>query len=69
MNGKEGRKTGDQGDRDMESVGLKEEDALERTRWKNHIHYHCGDSRWEKPQEEDNDEDNGSTFVQVYYKQ
>ena len=36
----------------MESVGLKEEDALDRTKWKNDIHNHSGDPRlWEKPEE------------------
>ena len=38
---------------DMESVGLKEEDARERTKWKNHIQFHSSDPRlWEKPKEE-----------------
>ena len=31
--------------RDMESVGLKEEDALDRTKWKNDIQNHSGDTR------------------------
>ena len=31
--------------RDMESVGLKEEDALDWTKWKNDIHNHFGDPR------------------------
>ena len=30
----------------MESVGLKEEDALDRTNWKNDIQYHSVDPRW-----------------------
>ena len=29
----------------MENVRLKEEDALDRTKWKNDIRYHCGDPR------------------------
>ena len=38
--------------RDMESTGLKEEDALDRTKWKNDIQYHSDDTRrWEKPEE------------------
>ena len=28
--------------RDMESMGLKEEDVLDRTKWKNYIHNHAG---------------------------
>ena len=36
----------------MESVGLKEEDILDRIKWKNDIQYHSGDPRWwEKPEE------------------
>ena len=31
--------------RDMESVGLKDKDALDRTMWKNDIHNHSGDPR------------------------
>ena len=31
--------------REMESVGLKEEDVLDRTKWKNDIQYHSGDPR------------------------
>ena len=31
--------------KDMESVGLKEEDALDRTTWKNYVEYHSGDPR------------------------
>ena len=31
--------------RDMESVGLKDKDALDRTKWKNYIRYHSGGSR------------------------
>ena len=31
--------------RDMERVGLKEEDVLDRTKWKNGIQYHSGDPR------------------------
>ena len=31
--------------RDMESVGLKEDDELDRAKWKNDIHNHSGDSR------------------------
>ena len=31
--------------RDMESVGLKEEDVLDRTNWENDIQDHSGDSR------------------------
>ena len=39
--------------RDMESVELKEEDALDRTKWKNDIQYHSGDPRWwDKPRGE-----------------
>ena len=38
----EGRKPGG---KTMENVGLKEEDALDRTKWKNDIQYHSGDSR------------------------
>ena len=38
--------------RDMESLGLKEEDALDRTKWKNDIQYHSGDPRgWKMPEE------------------
>ena len=41
--------------RDMESVRLKEEDVLDRTKWKNDIQYHSGDHRkprwWEQPEE------------------
>ena len=33
----------DPGKRDMESVRLTVEDALERTTWKNDIHNHSGD--------------------------
>ena len=34
------------------SVGLKEEDALDRTKWKNYIHNHSGEpSLWAKPEE------------------
>ena len=29
----------------MESVWLKEEDVLDRTKWKNDIQYHSGDPR------------------------
>ena len=32
--------------RDKESVGLKEEDAVNRTKWKNDCQYHFGDPRW-----------------------
>ena len=32
--------------RDMVSVGLKEEDVLDRTMWKNDIQYHSGGPRW-----------------------
>ena len=47
--GEEERKPGkDSCKRDMESVGLKEEDALDRTKWKNDIHNHSGDPRWWK---------------------
>ena len=36
----------------VESVGLKEDDALDRTKWKNDIQYHSGNPRWwEKPEE------------------
>ena len=36
----------------MESAGLKEEDVLDRTKWKNDIHHHSGDPRWwGKPEE------------------
>ena len=36
----------------MESVGLKEEDGLDRTKWKHHIQNHSGDPRLlEKPEE------------------
>ena len=37
----------------MESVGLKEEDVLDRTKWKNYTQYnHSSDPRrWEKPEE------------------
>ena len=38
------KKTENQVERDMESVGLKE-DALDRTKWKNDIHNHSGDPR------------------------
>ena len=31
--------------RDMGSVGLKAEDVLDRTKWKNDIHNHSGDPR------------------------
>ena len=31
--------------RDMESVGLKEEDVPDRTKWKNDIHNHSDDPR------------------------
>ena len=31
--------------RDMGSVGLKEQNALDRTKWKNGIQYHSGDPR------------------------
>ena len=31
--------------RDMESAGLKKEDALDRTKWKNYIHNNSGDPR------------------------
>ena len=38
--------------RDPESLGLKEEDVLDRTKWKNDIQNHSGDPRlWEKPEE------------------
>ena len=38
-----------------ESLGLKEEDALGRTKWKDDIQYHSGDSRRrDKPQEKKN---------------
>ena len=37
---------------DMESVGLNEDDVLDRTQWKNDIHNHSGATRWwEKPEE------------------
>ena len=29
--------------RDMESVGLKDADVLDRTKWNNYIHNHSGD--------------------------
>ena len=29
----------------MESMGLKEEDAVDRTKWKNDIQYNSGDPR------------------------
>ena len=35
--------------RDMESVGLKEEDAQDRTKWKNDIHNHSGDDDRKSP--------------------
>ena len=36
--------------RDMESVGLKDEEVLDKTMWKNDIQNHFGDPRWwEKP--------------------
>ena len=36
----------------MESVGLKEDDALDSTKWKNNIQNHSGNTRrWEKPEE------------------
>ena len=31
--------------RNMESIGSKEEDVLDRTKWKNDIHNHSGDPR------------------------
>ena len=31
--------------RDMESVWLKEEDVLDRVKWKNDIQYHSGEPR------------------------
>ena len=31
--------------RDIESMWLKEEDAIDRTKWKNYFQYHCGDPR------------------------
>ena len=38
--------------RDVESVRLKEEYVLDRTKWKNDIQNHSGDPRWwEKPEE------------------
>ena len=33
----------------MENVGLYDEDALDRTKWKRDIHNHS--RRWEKPEE------------------
>ena len=34
----------------MESVGLKEDDAMEGTKWKNDLQYHsCHHRLWEKP--------------------
>ena len=42
-----------QGGRDMESVGLKEEDVLDRTKWKNDIHNHSGDPRKARGDEEE----------------
>ena len=47
------RKTENQVKRDLESVGLKEEeDVLDRTNWKNHSHNHSDDNRClEKPEE------------------
>ena len=36
----------------MERLGLKEEDVLDRTKWKNDIQNHSGDLRWwEEPEE------------------
>ena len=41
--------------RDMENVGLKEDDALDRATSKNDIKTHSGDPRrWEKPEEKKN---------------
>ena len=41
--------------RDMESAGLKEDDVLDRTKWRNDIHNHSGDPRWwENPEEKKN---------------
>ena len=33
------------GGRDIESVGVKEENVPDRTKWKNDIQYHSGDPR------------------------
>ena len=41
----------------MEIVMLKEEDVLDRTKWRNDIHNHSGDPRWwEKPGEKEEEE-------------
>ena len=37
----------------MESVGLEEEDVLDRTKWKNDIHNHSGDPRKARGEEEE----------------
>ena len=44
----------------MESAELKVEDVLDRTKWNDHIQYHCGDPLWwgkhEKEKEEKKNE-------------
>ena len=37
--------------RDVASVGLKEEDVLDRTKWNNAIKNHSGNSRWDNPED------------------
>ena len=43
--GEEDRKPSGKTCVNMKRVGLKEEDALDRTKWKNNIQYHSGYSR------------------------
>ena len=42
----------------METVGLKEEDVLDRTKWKRDIQYHSGDPRYNPVQMLGNPENN-----------
>ena len=44
---------------DMERVGAKEGDEVDREKWK--ILSHCGDPEWEKPKEEEE----GRTFLRA----
>ena len=47
----------DSGERNRESVGLKEEDVLDRTKWKNNIHNHSrGPRGWAKTRGEEEEE-------------
>ena len=52
LRGRQATRRKDSCKRYMGSVGLKEEDAMARTKWKNDMHDHSGNPRrWEKPEE------------------